>query len=179
MAIPKKTSTKIKRSKKIAAAAPKRLKVLATKAKSIAPVVTKGRDVKKPGYLYAVGRRKTSVARVRGVVPGNGAIMINGLDIEKYLRQPDLINIVKSPLESISANLEYAKINFDVKVQGGGIHSQSEAIRHGIARLLVAKNKDVRLTLKQAGWLRRDAREKERKKPGLRRARRAPQWQKR
>ncbi len=131
---------------------------------------------RKYSFRYAVGRRKTSVARVRGLESGSGSIIVNGLDSDKYFRRPELINIVRSPLKLAAEKAEY---DFHIKVQGGGLHSQAEAVRHGLARLLISKSNLYRPDFKQAGWLRRDAREKERKKPGLRRARRAPQWQKR
>ncbi|MBI4175226.1 30S ribosomal protein S9 [Candidatus Berkelbacteria bacterium] len=120
-------------------------------------------------YLYGTGRRKTAIARVRLYEKGNGQITIND-----RVEPADMIII--APLELVG---ELGKWDLSVKVLGGGKQSQKEAIRHGIARALLEANADWRQSLKKAGYLRRDPREKERKKPGLKRARRAPQWAKR
>jgi len=127
-------------------------------------------------YLYAVGRRKKSVARVRLFKKGKGKILINEKETDKYFPTSELRKIVQQPLEAIGKLKEF---NFSIKVAGGGIHGQAEACRHGIARALLVFDKDLRPTLKPLGYLRRDPRRKERKKPGLKRARRAPQWAKR
>ncbi len=119
-------------------------------------------------YIPTVGRRKRAVARVR-LSPGSGNIVVNGTE---RVGDP----IIMQPLTLIGAEKKY---DVSVKVIGGGIAGQREAIRHGIARALVKADQANRLALKKAGLLTRDAREKERKKPGLKRARRAPQWQKR
>jgi small subunit ribosomal protein S9 len=132
--------------------------------------------VRSSGYEFAVGRRKTAVARVRRM-PGEANLMtVNGLPLEQYFVPSDLQVIVRSPIELVAKD---AAFQYSVRVRGGGSHSQAEAIRHGIARVLLKTDESWRPLLKQAGWLRRDARVKERKKPGLHRARRAPQWQKR
>jgi len=163
----KKTAVKPKRvSKKTIGLAEVAQKVIFTQA-------ARHKDL---GYTYAVGRRKTAIARVRRIPGGDGSVTINGLPIEQYFLAPELQQIVRGPIELVSANQQFS---YSVRVTGGGNHSQSEAIRHGIARTLLKVNAEWRPELKQAGWLMRDARVKERKKPGLHRARRAPQWQKR
>lgn len=124
---------------------------------------------------YGTGRRKTSVARVR-LVPGNGRIIINKRDIDDYFDLETLKLIVKQPLVLTETEGMYDVL---VNVKGGGFTGQAGAIRHGIARALLQANPDFRPTLKAAGLLTRDARVKERKKYGLKKARRAPQFSKR
>ena len=121
------------------------------------------------------GRRKKSVARVR-IVPGNGTITINKRDIEEYFGLETLKMIVRAPLELTHTMGKYDVI---VNVYGGGTTGQAGAIRHGISRALILANADNRKVLKQAGFLTRDPRMKERKKYGLKAARRAPQFSKR
>jgi small subunit ribosomal protein S9 len=124
---------------------------------------------------YGTGRRKSSVARVR-LVPGDGRIVINDRDIRDYIPSEALIEVVKQPLV-----LTETLGNYDVlvNVKGGGFSGQAGAIRHGIARALLQVDPDYRPVLKRAGLLTRDARVKERKKYGLKGARRAPQFSKR
>jgi small subunit ribosomal protein S9 len=124
---------------------------------------------------YAVGKRKTAVAQVILTV-GTGAITVNELPIEGYFQTADLQNVVNSAATSIGIE---KNINVRAKVHGGGIHAQAEAMRHAISRALLLLNPEVRRTLKKQGFLTRDPRVKERKKPGLKRARRAPQFSKR
>ena len=124
---------------------------------------------------YGTGRRKTSVARVR-LVPGNGRIIINKRDIDEYFDLETLKLIVKQPLVVTETDGTYDII---VNVNGGGFTGQAGAIRHGIARAWLQANPEFRQTLKAAGFLTRDARVKERKKYGLKKARRAPQFSKR
>ena len=121
------------------------------------------------------GRRKKSIARVR-LVPGEGNIKVNNRDIEEYFKYETLKRDIKMPL-TITETLS----RFDViaTVQGGGYTGQAGALRHGIARALVRSDEELRGTLKKAGFLTRDARMKERKKYGLKAARRAPQFSKR
>ncbi|GGG29421.1 30S ribosomal protein S9 [Lysinibacillus alkalisoli] len=121
------------------------------------------------------GRRKTSVARVR-LVPGTGKIVINKRDVEEYVPFESLRNVIKQPLVATETVGSY---DIFVNVDGGGFTGQAGAIRHGIARALLNVDPDFRATLKSAGLLTRDARMKERKKPGLRGARRSPQFSKR
>jgi len=124
---------------------------------------------------YGTGRRKNSVARVR-LVPGDGKIMINKRDINEYFDLETLKVIVKQPLAETQTEGTYDIL---VNVDGGGYTGQAGAIRHGVARALLKADPEYRGSLKKAGYLTRDPRMKERKKPGLRSARRAPQFSKR
>jgi small subunit ribosomal protein S9 len=124
---------------------------------------------------YGTGRRKNSVARVR-LVPGEGKIIINDRDIDDYFGLETLKLIVKQPLQLTETLGQYDVL---VRAHGGGISGQAGAIRHGISRALLQVNPDLRPTLKKAGFLTRDPRMKERKKYGLKAARRAPQFSKR
>ncbi|MDO5707184.1 MAG: 30S ribosomal protein S9 [Andreesenia angusta] len=124
---------------------------------------------------YGTGRRKTSVARVR-LLPGSGNITVNKKDLEDYFDYDTLKVIVKAPLE-ITDNLD--KYDVFVNVHGGGYTGQAGAIRHGISRALLKADSETRPVLKQAGFLTRDPRMVERKKYGLKKARRAPQFSKR
>ena len=125
--------------------------------------------------FYGTGRRKSSIARVR-LVEGKGTITINGKDIDEYLGTETLKVIVRQPLTATNTLDKYDVI---CKVQGGGFTGQAGAIRLGIARALLEANNEYRPTLKSAGFLTRDPRMKERKKYGLKKARRAPQFSKR
>ena len=125
--------------------------------------------------FYGTGRRKSSIARVR-LVEGKGTITINGVNIDEYLGQETLKVIVKQPLTVTNTVDKYDVI---CKVQGGGFTGQAGAIRLGIARALLEANSEYRPTLKAAGFLTRDSRKKERKKYGLKKARKAPQFSKR
>jgi small subunit ribosomal protein S9 len=126
-------------------------------------------------YFYGTGRRKTAVARVR-LYPGTGEIVVNDKPMDEYfVREVDRIQI-REPL-SASGMLE--QFNVMAKVQGGGISGQAGAVRHGIARALLEADPDLRPALRKSGFLTRDPRQKERKKPGLKRARKAPQYTKR
>ena len=126
-------------------------------------------------YFYGTGRRKNSVARVR-VYPGTGAITINGRDIDNYFGLETLKLIVRQPLELIEAT---GRVDVICTVAGGGVTGQAGAIRHGLARALLQQDENNRPILKKAGFLTRDPRMKERKKYGLKAARRAPQFSKR
>lgn len=141
------------------------------------PAVAKKEEkaVSKGRYIEAVGRRKTSVARVRLMVNDSG-IKINGKDYKEYLRLPKLQEIVSAPLAILELK---DKHGFTVVVSGGGIFSQAEAIRHGITRALIKLDAELRKRLKKYGFITRDSRMVERKKPGLKKARKAPQWAKR
>ena len=127
-------------------------------------------------YQYGTGRRKSSIARVRVYEGGTGSIIINGRDIDEYFGLETLKLIVRQPLE-----LTETAAQFDVvcTVAGGGVTGQAGAIRHGVARALLQFNAELRPALKKAGYLTRDPRMKERKKYGLKAARRAPQFSKR
>ncbi|MBQ3115335.1 MAG: 30S ribosomal protein S9 [Clostridia bacterium] len=125
--------------------------------------------------FYGTGRRKKSIARVR-LVPGTGVITINKRDIDDYFGLETLKLIVRQPLEAIGGN---GKFDIIASVTGGGVTGQAGAIRHGIARALLEVDAENRPVLKKAGYLTRDPRMKERKKYGLKAARRAPQFSKR
>jgi small subunit ribosomal protein S9 len=126
-------------------------------------------------YYYANGKRKTSVAMVRLYDNGKGNVLVNGLPIEQYFFGI-LIGNVLAPLKLVNLQKHF---NITVVVQGGGVSSQADAVRHGIAKALLVFDSTLRGVLKKAGYITRDSRVKERKKFGLKRARRAPQWAKR
>ena len=130
---------------------------------------------KKP-YMYGTGRRKSSVARVHLFPAGTGTITINGRDIDDYFGLDTLKLIVRQPLNT-TGTLD--KVDIEVSVAGGGVTGQAGAIRHGVARALLQVDESYRAALKAAGFLTRDPRMKERKKYGLKAARRAPQFSKR
>ena len=126
-------------------------------------------------YFYGTGRRKSSVARVR-LLPGTGVITINGRDIDDYFGLDTLKLIVRQPLELTET---LGKFDVIVNVNGGGVTGQAGAIRHGITRALIESDEALKPILKKAGFVTRDPRMKERKKYGLKAARRAPQFSKR
>ena len=130
----------------------------------------------KATYFYGTGRRKTAVARVR-LLPGTGQFTINSKTLNEYFGGRQLYEIViNQPLRATNTSGRY---NVSVKVVGGGVSGQAGAVRHGIARALLQSDETLRPALKKAGLLTRDPRMKERKKPGLKRARKAPQYTKR
>ena len=127
-------------------------------------------------YQYGTGRRKSSVARVRVYQGGTGSITINGRDIDDYFGLDTLKMVVRQPLAATDL---VGKVDIICTVEGGGVSGQAGAIRHGIARALIVVDENYRSALKAAGFLTRDPRMKERKKYGLKAARRAPQFSKR
>ena len=127
-------------------------------------------------YFYGTGRRKSAVARVKLMPGGGGAIIVNGVPYEELFPRIEQRQTVARPL-TVTDNA--SKYNAVVKVTGGGITGQSGAVSHGIARTLLKTDEGLRGTLRQYGLLTRDSRVKERKKPGLKRARKAPQYTKR
>ncbi len=140
------------------------------------PTKEKTKEKKSEKYYQAVGRRKTSTCTVRIYEKKGGGIVVNDKKLEEYFSIPDLQKEVRKPL----ANLSFLdKFFVSAKVKGGGSKSQAEAVRHGIARAIVSFDEGLRKQLKSSGYLTRDPRMRERKKPGLKRARRAPQWRKR
>jgi len=164
-----------------------------TKKKVVKKKITKKRAVKKekvkkeikrpakrakkgPKYWEGIGRRKTAIARVRIFTQGDKEFLVNEKKVINYFPISYLIKIAASPLETL--NLK-EKFKVSAKTTGGGSTSQAEAVRHGLARALIKFNPNFRKKLKKAGFLTRDPRMKERKKFGLKRARRAPQWRKR
>ena len=131
---------------------------------------------KEKTYTGAVGRRKTSVARVRLTEAPKTSYVINGKSLEEYFPTAELQSIVNNPF--IEGKFP-GKYDVSVLVRGGGIHSQAEAVRHGISRVLIKEDRESRTRLKKLGFLKRDPRTKERRKFGLKKARKAPQWSKR
>ena len=130
----------------------------------------------KKKYFYGTGRRKSSIARVRVYENGTGSIIINGKEMDEYFGLDTLKLIVRQPL--VTTGL-LDKVDVVISVAGGGVSGQAGAIRHGISRALLELNPENRAALKAAGFLTRDPRMKERKKYGLKAARRAPQFSKR
>jgi len=137
--------------------------------------MVKGSLSKSKEYFYGLGRRKSSSARVR-VLPNKKDLVVNDRGAEEYFKPRSLVKKVLLPVEQVGLT---GKVGLSIKVKGGGMHSQAEAAQLGVARALVLLNPDFRTTLKTLGFLTRDPRIKERKKYGLKRARRAPQWSKR
>lgn len=127
-------------------------------------------------YFEAVGKRKTAIARVRLFEKGKGNLTVNNKDFKEYFPTTELRKIATESLEKMEC---LGKFDISVKATGSGVHSQAEAVRHGIARALVKFDGEFRKKLRKAGLLTRDPRQRERKKFGLRRARRARQWRKR
>lgn len=134
------------------------------------------KEPKEERFYEAIGRRKTATARVR-IWPNskNKEITVNDKNFSEYFREHGLQEIMTQPFEKGGA----ASYKMSIKVFGGGLRAQSQAIRHGISRALVLSHPELKSTLKILGFLTRDSRMKERKKPGLKGARRAPQWSKR
>lgn len=153
-------------------------KVLAVKS----PKSTSSKPVEKPvkqpegDYVYALGRRKRARARTRLFSVGSGTVTVNGKKLETYFPASLLQELVISPLKVVGRD---ADSDVTLSVDGGGLHGQAEAARLGIARALLKINPEYRSALKKLGYLTRNPREKERKKYGLKKARRAPQWAKR
>lgn len=145
-----------------------------SRARKAPVVVTEPTEVKE--YIAVIGRRKEAVARVRMTKGGTGRITVNGRAYDAYFPVYALRRVIETPLTLVDTD---KKFDFSVRVAGGGLRGQADAVRLGIARALLAENPELRATLRKAGLLTRDARIKERKKYGLKRARRAPQWQKR
>lgn len=145
-----------------------------TEKKEVKKEIEKPKEKEK--YLEAVGKRKTAVARVRIFTRGERAFLVNQKPLEKYFPILDLQKTAQASLEKMKC---LDKFKVEVLVKGGGLSSQAEAIRHGTARALTHFNLDFKKRLRRAGFLTRDSRIRERKKFGLKRARRAPQWAKR
>jgi len=130
----------------------------------------------KTGYIETVGRRKTASARVRISEAAKNSITINDQDVNEYFKTDNLRNIA---VEALAVSKTPGKFKITVKVIGGGINGQAEAVRLGISRALIIDDSLLRGTLKKVGFLKRDPRAKERRKFGLKKARKAPQWSKR
>lgn len=127
-------------------------------------------------YYEAVGRRKTATARVRLFPGGDGSIVVNDKPLAEYFVRDGDVTALKGPLKATATE---SRFNISIKVRGGGLTGQSSAVQLGIARALLKVDPDLRPILRKGGFLTRDAREKERKKPGLKRARKATQYTKR
>ena len=137
---------------------------------------TQGKSKEK--YIEAVGRRKTSTARVRIKESAKAHFTVNGVDAKEYFKTEDQRRLILDPMiKGLPAGS--SKWSVEVHVMGGGVHSQAEAIRHGLSRALVESDSKLRGELKTLGYLKRDPRAKERRKFGLKKARKAPQWSKR
>ena len=130
---------------------------------------------KESKYIEAVGRRKTSTARVR-IVAGSDGIMVNSREYKEYFPTTEMQKIAEDAFRKTRPETRFG---VSAHINGGGIHSQAEALRHGISRALIQFDPECRKKLKKAGFLKRDPRVKERRKFGLKKARRAPQWAKR
>ena len=137
---------------------------------------TQEKKTTKESYFEAVGRRKTSIARVRMFEAPKNSFTVNDKDIETYFPTETLRMTVKEPMVKSKVN---KKFRVTVLLKGGGISSQAGAMRHGISRALLVFDSELRKKLKQAGFIKRDPRAKERRKFGLKKARKAPQWSKR
>lgn len=159
-------------AQEIKVASPRAAKVVATEK------VAAEKPVKKVivRYIEAVGRRKTSTARVRITEASKDSVTVNGKDVKTYFPTAELQDVVSS---AISKSKVVGKFAITVKVVGGGVHSQAEALRHGLSRSLVMFDIETKKRLKKLGFLKRDPRMKERRKFGLKKARKAPQWSKR
>ena len=127
-------------------------------------------------YFYAVGRRKTAAAQVRLYPEGTGKVVVNDKSVDRYFSRPQDLVTIASPLRATGHE---GTFDITVVVVGGGITGQAEAVSHGVARALLKYDEELRPTLRRGGYLTRDSRMKERKKPGLKRARKAPQYTKR
>jgi small subunit ribosomal protein S9 len=127
-------------------------------------------------YIETIGRRKTATARVRITPAAKQTYVINDKELVVYFPTQELQKIVT---DAFATSEHKGHFSVSVKVMGSGIHSQAEAVRHGISRGLVKENEELKTKLKQAGFLKRDPRSKERRKFGLKKARKAPQWSKR
>jgi len=139
------------------------------------------KKITKEKYIEAIGRRKTSTARVRIIQAVKPSFIVNGKDAKEYFKTEEQRRLIGDPL--VKGTDDKEKTNFkwavEAKVSGGGIHSQAEAVRHGLARAIVLFDEELRPKLKTAGYLKRDPRAKERRKFGLKKARKSPQWSKR
>ena len=144
---------------------------------TISESVLKRRELKSGEYIEAIGRRKTATSRVRITPAGKNTFTVNGKALAVYFPTEALQATAKDSL--IKSKVENIKFNVSAMVKGGGTQAQAEAVRHGVARALLDFDSELRKTLKKLGFLKRDPRKKERKKFGLKGARKAPQWSKR
>jgi len=182
--VEKKTTTKKPIAKKIVKkkSAPKLKKDTARVAKQSVTAVAKKKPIKveekkiSEKYIEAVGRRKTAVARIRFWTKSGEEFLVNEKNYKDYFPTIELQKIIFSPLEIINMD---DKLKISARIKGGGLHAQAEAIRHGLSRALIKFDPELRKQLKKTGFLTRDPRMRERKKFGLKRARKGSQWSKR
>ncbi len=127
-------------------------------------------------YIEKIGRRKTSSARVRITPSAKNTFVVNGVTVNEYFKTPALQKIAHDALSLVKTDEKY---DVSVKITGGGIHSQAEALRHGLSRIFASLKEEFKQELGKEGFLERDSRSKERRKFGLKKARKAPQWSKR
>jgi len=127
-------------------------------------------------FITAVGRRKTAIANVRMLKAAKGSVLVNGKSAKEYFKTDERAKIAEEALARAESTEHYAVI---AQVEGGGISAQADAVRHAISRAITKAEPNTRKVLKSSGFLKRDPRAKERKKPGLKKARKAPQWSKR
>ena len=165
---PKKTVKKVVAKK---TAAPKKVEV-----KEEAPKKIKIKEAFSGKYLNSIGRRKTAIARIRLYQNGSNQIIVNDKDYRDYFQVESMQGKVREALDKMKIT---DKFDISVMVKGGGVDSQAEAVRHGISRALIKLDEAYKKRLRKEGLLTRDSRMKERKKPGLKRARKAPRWSKR
>lgn len=169
----KKTAAKKTTAKKVASKPAARKAVSKTTAKK----EPKEKKIPASGrYYYAVGRRKSAVAQTRLTPGGKGEITVNGREFSVYFAVKEYQQTVRAPLKAVGHD---DTMTISLKIMGGGLRGQADAARLGITRALLVLNPDYRATLKPLGFITRDPRVKERKKPGLKKARKAPQWSKR
>ncbi len=169
-------ATEEKKTKPEAEVKEKEVKKVEKKPKAAAKKKAPAKEAGTGTYIYGRGRRKSAIARVRVVKNGKGNIVVNDRPLDDYFTSFELQNIVRGPLKTSG---QETAVDVSIKVEGGGVRGQAEAARLGMSRALIELNPTFRTTLKKLGFLSRDARVKERKKPGLKKARRAPQWSKR
>ncbi len=163
-------TTKATKAVKIKKTEIKKEKVVSAKAKKVST-----KTIFTGKYIQSIGRRKTAVAQVRLYKKGKGRIIVNGVELDKYLTENGLI--IATQALKLTSHLD--DLDFSIIAKGGGKDGQAGAIRLGITRTLIIFDKDLEAVLKSKGFTTRDARRKERKKPGLKKARKAPQWSKR
>ncbi len=168
------TTQEIEKSELIAAKPAVKVTHAATASVAHPVPAHKAATAKSHRYTEAVGRRKTAIARVR-IMPGTGKMTVNGKSPKEYFTLPRLVQDARSPIDQ----LKLTEYDVMVVVTGGGIHAQAGAVRLGLARAIIAKTPDWKPRLRTMGFLTRDSRMVERKKYGLNKARRAPQWAKR
>jgi small subunit ribosomal protein S9 len=169
----------IKKTKKTTSVKKEVVKKISEKKKIVNDSLVKEKKVKidiSGKYIKSIGRRKTSVAQVRMYEKGQGKIIVNDSPAIDYFKKEENLNIILQPLKLVSKIKDF---DFSIIVKGGGTLGQLDAVRHGIARALVKYDPEFKTILKTSGYITRDPRQKERKKPGLKKARKSPQWSKR